>query len=233
MAAYFSYFPETYVGEGISSDEPFKYRLVKNIFRKVNAREDLSQYTTLFEAYSVVDGETPSTLAHRIFDDPFLDWTILLANDITDFYEQWPKKQNELEVYTSEKYSDIDSVHHYETVEVLYNGDVFVKEGITVNETYRVVMPDGTTLSAAQSRYPVTNWEHEYAKNELKRQILLPNRDMVEIMEAQIEDLLAYEPHAELDELNRKKTVLNNVSCLLYTSPSPRDQRGSRMPSSA
>ena len=24
-----------------------------------------------------------------------------------------------------------------------------------------------------------------------------------------------------------------NVSCLLYTSPSPRDQRGSRMPSSA
>ena len=92
MAAYFSYFPETYVGEGISSDEPFKYRLVKNIFRKVNAREDLSQYTTLFEAYSVVDGETPSTLAHRIFDDAFLDWTILLANDITDFYEQWPKK---------------------------------------------------------------------------------------------------------------------------------------------
>ena len=24
-----------------------------------------------------------------------------------------------------------------------------------------------------------------------------------------------------------------NISCLLYTSPSPRDQRGSRMPSSA
>ena len=28
-------------------------------------------------------------------------------------------------------------------------------------------------------------------------------------------------------------TVLNPYSCLLYTSPSPRDQRGSRMPSSA
>ena len=25
----------------------------------------------------------------------------------------------------------------------------------------------------------------------------------------------------------------NNITCLLYTSPSPRDQRGSRMPSSA
>ena len=28
-------------------------------------------------------------------------------------------------------------------------------------------------------------------------------------------------------------TTVKNVSCLLYTSPSPRDQRGSRMPSSA
>ena len=26
---------------------------------------------------------------------------------------------------------------------------------------------------------------------------------------------------------------INNYTCLLYTSPSPRDQRGSRMPSSA
>ena len=30
-----------------------------------------------------------------------------------------------------------------------------------------------------------------------------------------------------------RKSVNNNKHCLLYTSPSPRDQRGSRMPSSA
>ena len=29
------------------------------------------------------------------------------------------------------------------------------------------------------------------------------------------------------------KTFLKGIRCLLYTSPSPRDQRGSRMPSSA
>ena len=36
--------------------------------------------------------------------------------------------------------------------------------------------------------------------------------------------------------LNKNKAVdilVNNAACLLYTSPSPRDQRGSRMPSSA
>ena len=34
------------------------------------------------------------------------------------------------------------------------------------------------------------------------------------------------------DELTRKE-IIDIYSCLLYTSPSPRDQRGSRMPSSA
>ena len=36
MAAYFSYFPNVYIGEGITDDENFKYRLVKNIFRIVD-----------------------------------------------------------------------------------------------------------------------------------------------------------------------------------------------------
>ena len=36
-----------------------------------------------------------------------------------------------------------------------------------------------------------------------------------------------------LGDLYPKKYVLIGCTCLLYTSPSPRDQRGSRMPSSA
>ena len=31
----------------------------------------------------------------------------------------------------------------------------------------------------------------------------------------------------------KESLLLTNICCLLYTSPSPRDQRGSRMPSSA
>ena len=34
-------------------------------------------------------------------------------------------------------------------------------------------------------------------------------------------------------EAHARVTVADNNFCLLYTSPSPRDQRGSRMPSSA
>ena len=44
--------------------------------------------------------------------------------------------------------------------------------------------------------------------------------------------------HIDISEVSTVKAVLTAahemlISCLLYTSPSPRDQRGSRMPSSA
>ena len=44
----------------------------------------------------------------------------------------------------------------------------------------------------------------------------------------------AYDKYSEIFALNSNYlTPVNELSCLLYTSPSPRDQRGSRMPSSA
>ena len=39
--------------------------------------------------------------------------------------------------------------------------------------------------------------------------------------------------HCDSNLFPYSKTALENTPCLLYTSPSPRDQRGSRMPSSA
>ena len=35
------------------------------------------------------------------------------------------------------------------------------------------------------------------------------------------------------DKIGAQKFLKERIHCLLYTSPSPRDQRGSRMPSSA
>ena len=216
MAGYFSYFPNVYVGEGVSDDEAFKYRLVKNIFRKVRARPDLRQYSTLFEAYSVRPGENPSNLAARLFDDPFLDWAILLINDITDVYEQWPKEQADLESFVNEKYEDADSIHHWETNEILLdNGTPFIREGIEVTESWRTTLPDGTVMTKDESIYPVTNYEYEYYLNENKRQILIPGSDMINVMIEEFEDLVAYEPHAELDDSNNKKTKLNIASRFL------------------
>ena len=40
-----------------------------------------------FDYYDVKDGETPEMIAHKYYDDVELHWTILVANDIVDYYE--------------------------------------------------------------------------------------------------------------------------------------------------
>ena len=51
-----------------------------------------------------------------------------------------------------------------------------------------------------------------------------------EVLEINAEDILDYGKQPD----NSYLTIFHlSVICLLYTSPSPRDQRGSRMPSSA
>ena len=91
--SYFSFLPNVYVGEGVTATEGFKYRLAKNIFRRVKARDDLNKYVNSFEAYSVKDGETAHGLAHQLYGDPKLDWVILVVNNVIDVYEGWPKSE--------------------------------------------------------------------------------------------------------------------------------------------
>ena len=188
--AYFNFLPNVYVGEGVKNDEPFKYRLAKNISRRIIVREDLEKYTTFFESYSLSEGETPSMIAEVALGDPFLDWVVLMVNNITDFYEQWPRSEADLQDMVVKKYGDPEVVHHYETKEVLYNGIVLVKEGIQVNSTYRTVLPDGTTKGESDSIYPVSNYEHEQYLNELKRIIKVPNRGIVDRMIQEFETLV-------------------------------------------
>lgn len=224
MASYFTYFPNVYVGEGISDDETFKYRLVKNLFRRVRVREDLDQYVTLFESYSIKNDETPSSIAQKFFGDAHLDWVLLLSNNIIDIYDEWPKNETDLQSYVNTVYNDPDSVHHYETNEILVNGVVYIPEGTEVTAAYRTTMPDGTVLTAEQSRYPITNYEHEYYLNEKKRLVRIPTPSLVDLMLAEFEELLEYQPHAELDELNNKKSELSIASKFVNTTSSSTQQ---------
>jgi len=212
MASYFSYFPNVYVGEGVTSNEGFKYRLTKNIFRRVKARDDLDRYVTSFEAYSIRDGETPSFLANSLYGDPFLDWVILLSNNITDFYSQWPKSEDNLQKFVSESYSDPDSIHHYETNEIMYEDIVYIKKGIDVNAGFRATMPDGSIKTEEESRYPVSNYEYENYLNEQKRLIGIPNGIMVDLMKEEMSSLLEYQLHSEVDKFGNKKTEMSMAS---------------------
>ena len=215
---YFSLLPNVFVGEGITDDEPYRYRLVKNLFRRTKLREDLDQYITLLETRIIPNGMRPEEVALQTLGDPYLDWILLMVNEVTDVYEQWPRSEERLIHYVQSKYDLPDGIHHYETVEAKYNNVVVLKQGITVNGDWRTVLPDGTTLGADQSIYPVTNYEHERYINDKKAILKIPTQPVVEFILSEFEELISYKPHKELDKEGNKKTELSAAARFLESS---------------
>ena len=112
--SYFHQLPNVYVGEGIKDDEGFKYRLVKNLMRRVQLRESIEKFVTQFENVSIGTGQRPSDVAMGAFGDPHLDWVILLSNNIINVRDEWPMSQYDFQRFIDNKYTSeqITQIHH-------------------------------------------------------------------------------------------------------------------------
>ena len=150
--ANFPVIPYDSVGNG-------NFKLVTNLLKRVAVRAKVRTNTALYDTYDVKDGETPEILADKLYNDAELHWVILLVNDITDRYHQWPKNTNQFLAYINDKYSNIDATHHYEISQV--SGDTTIKIDIGT---------DNTEHSGASV---VTNYEYEEDLQDKKRKIRL------------------------------------------------------------
>ena len=92
------------------------YKLLPNILRRVKLRSGIRSGSFLFDNYDVKDGERPEDIAYKWFGDPELHWVILMTNNITDRYYQWPLTQPQFQEHLKDKYGagNEDAVHHYE-----------------------------------------------------------------------------------------------------------------------
>ena len=135
------------------------FKFVTNLLRRVGLRAKVKSNVLLFDTYDIRSGQTPEEIADKLYDDPELHWVILMVNDITDRYHQWPLNENQFQAYINDKYDNIDAVHHYETTQT--SGDTTLKIDVgTVNTDY----PSATVI---------TNYEYEVALEDEKRQIRL------------------------------------------------------------
>ena len=66
--------------------------------------------------YDVKDGEKPEDVAFKWFGDAEYHWVILMTNNVTDRYYQWPLSQPQFQEHITDKYGagNEDAVHHYE-----------------------------------------------------------------------------------------------------------------------
>ena len=109
---YFSRFPMmTY---DVAGDK--NYKLLPDILRRVKLRSGLRSSSFMFDKYDVKDGERPEDVAFKWFGDAEYHWVILMTNNVTDRYYQWPLSQPQFQEHLTDKYglANIDAVHHYE-----------------------------------------------------------------------------------------------------------------------
>ena len=153
-----------------------EYKAVTDLLRRVAIRSKVRSNVLVFDTYDVKQGETPEMLADKLYNDPELHWVILLINDITDRYHQWPMNNNQFLTYLNDKYSNVDATHHYEISQV--SGDTTIKINIG---------SDNTEHSGASI---VTNREYEEERQDELRKIRLLNPIYIEPFVAEYQKIM-------------------------------------------
>ena len=145
-----------------------EFKDVKNLLRRVALNTKVKTNALLYDTYDIKEGETPESIADNLYDDPELHWVIMLVNDITDRYHQWPMSGGQFLDYLNDKYSNPDAIHHYETTQT--SGDTKVKI-----EVFNEVDDDAYT-----GLTPITNREYEEQQQDQRRKIRLLDPSFVE-----------------------------------------------------
>jgi len=148
------------------------YVRVKNIFRRVKLRDDLSKNVVLFNKYQIEEGERPEIVAEKLYGKADLDWVVLISAGITNVRNQWPLSSRDIYRFSEEKYGDeLNATRIYETTEVKDgNGRLILPAGKVVDGNFTIPNPE----DISQTLNPVvgiSNYEYETRLNDEKRSI--------------------------------------------------------------
>lgn len=175
---YFSYFPKgLYDLKGDGNE-----KLVTNLLRRVKIRSKVLNEASLYDLYDIPEGETPEITALKHFGSTYYHWVVLITNNITDRYYDWPLTTYEFEQYLNEKYNNPDDVHHYE---------ISQSSGTTSGEgpsDYNYLVEVNSDTPNAMS---VSNREYEDRIQNQKRQIKLLNSAYLPLLLEEFENLMA------------------------------------------
>ena len=143
------------------------FKLLPDIIRRVKQRNAIKSGQFIFDTYDVKNGEKPEDIAYKWFGDAQLHWVILMTNDVTDRYYQWPMNDAQFEEFIADKYSNPDAVHHYEVTK-----DSGRTTGQGPNDYSHLVEVNSDTDNATS----ISNREYEERVQDKNRSIRLLNQ---------------------------------------------------------
>jgi hypothetical protein len=172
--------PDVFYNTNASPVDP-KWIVAKNLWKRAELLEQYKNSLSLFDEYIVKPGETPELIAFSYYDNPFYGWTILIANDITNFHDQWPRTSIQLDEYVNEKYENPGATKHYVTTELRdANDNLIVPAGKVVPSTFSVSYYDGQSTITATPVQSVSYYTYESELNEEKSKIQLLRPEIIE-----------------------------------------------------
>ena len=92
-------------------------KLVTDLMTRVKVRDKILNEAMLYDSYDVPSGERPEDTAFKHFGSSQYHWVILLTNNMTDSYYDWPLSEQDFESYIIDKYTNPDAIHHYEVTQ--------------------------------------------------------------------------------------------------------------------
>ena len=157
------------------------FLMVKNIWRRAQIITEFKSQVSLFVEDQVGDGERPEDVATRLYSNPFYNWTILIINDITDYYAQWPRSVTQLQDFVNQKYDNAQATKHHVTTEVKdANNNIIVPAGKIVASNFQVAYYNGSTTVTANPVVSVSNAMYETELNSKKQAIQVVKPDLIE-----------------------------------------------------
>ena len=159
---YFSKFPLTVYD--MKGDE--KYKLLPDIMRRVKLRSGIAAGRFVFDSYDVKNGERPEDIAFKYYGDAEYHWVVLLVNNVTDRFYDWPLTQPQFDAFLTDKYGkgSEDAVHHYELAQT---------SGATTSRDDSHMLEVNSDTDNATS---ISNRQHEERVQDKNRQIRLLDR---------------------------------------------------------
>lgn len=143
------------------------YVVAKNFFRRYKIGDTAFTQAVYFNKYALEDGQRLDQIAEAVYDDPNLDWVIILTNNMINTTFDLPMSEAELQRHVEQQYDNpYYDIHHYEIrseeEQVAEFGKVLVPPKTWVDESYyngttQLVLDSFPDLSSTQKTITYNN----------------------------------------------------------------------------
>jgi len=195
MAKYFRYFQKT---PYYQQSDAKSVDVVTNIMTRFSLEEEFKNNTSVYNKYTVKDGETPENLAKRFYGEQERHWIILMMNNIVDPFYDWPLEQRTFNTYVTNKYATSEyadtantslsglawsrqNIHSYfKSVSTTYDQNTRTQIYVIDSETYANTttgsinippLQDGSQITKVVTKGTKSYYDYEQEENEKKREI--------------------------------------------------------------